>query len=353
MKEAKGIDINMNVVYYSSDFFSEMCGVAIESLCENNKASKEIDVYIVEDHISLNYKEKLKSITDKFSRKLFFIKMPTQFEAYSEVKVNLGRTYARMLLEDLLPQTVDRVISFDSDTIVLDSIEELYNTDFEGDYIAGVYDCVGSAIQKKVLHADEKMKYCNAGMYLVDLKAWRRDKVGDKLIQAVLEACKNKRYMYFLEQDLMNIIFEGKIKLLSPRYNMLTSIYLFDYADVIRMKKPISYYEKEEVNAAKKNPAILHATTCFYVKKRMWVENSDHPYAKLYLDLRNRTPWRDEPQIKDNRKKSKKFFATIWHCIPKKCAILFAAVLINFIRPTYAKVTVRIALSLIAEQSST
>ena len=26
----------MNVVYYSSDFFSEMCGVAIESLCANN-----------------------------------------------------------------------------------------------------------------------------------------------------------------------------------------------------------------------------------------------------------------------------------------------------------------------------
>lgn len=25
----------MNVVYYSSDFFSEMCGVSIESLLEN------------------------------------------------------------------------------------------------------------------------------------------------------------------------------------------------------------------------------------------------------------------------------------------------------------------------------
>ena len=27
----------MNIVYYSSDLFSEMCGVAIQSLCENNK----------------------------------------------------------------------------------------------------------------------------------------------------------------------------------------------------------------------------------------------------------------------------------------------------------------------------
>ena len=42
----------MNVVYYSSDFFSEMCGVSIESLLENNTKTDEINIYIVEDNIS-------------------------------------------------------------------------------------------------------------------------------------------------------------------------------------------------------------------------------------------------------------------------------------------------------------
>ena len=42
----------MNVVYYSSDFFSEMCGVSIESLLENNTETDEINIYIVEDNIS-------------------------------------------------------------------------------------------------------------------------------------------------------------------------------------------------------------------------------------------------------------------------------------------------------------
>ena len=32
----------MNIVYYSSDLFSEMCGVAIQSLCENNKDADDI-----------------------------------------------------------------------------------------------------------------------------------------------------------------------------------------------------------------------------------------------------------------------------------------------------------------------
>ena len=33
----------MNIVYYSSDLFSEMCGVAIQSLCENNKDADDIN----------------------------------------------------------------------------------------------------------------------------------------------------------------------------------------------------------------------------------------------------------------------------------------------------------------------
>ena len=34
----------------------------------------------------------------------------------------------------------------------------------------GVYDCVGTAIQKRVLQASDSMKYCNAGVLLIDLK---------------------------------------------------------------------------------------------------------------------------------------------------------------------------------------
>ena len=45
----------MNIVYYSSDLFSEMCGVAIQSLCENNKDADDINIYVVEDNICLLY----------------------------------------------------------------------------------------------------------------------------------------------------------------------------------------------------------------------------------------------------------------------------------------------------------
>ena len=344
----------MNIVYYSSDFFSEMCGVSIESLCSNNKRAEEIVVYIVEDKISEINKNRLRSITDKYERDLVFIKMPTQEEVYPGVKVNLGRTYARMALGEILPISVDRILSLDSDTLVMDDIQEMYNTVFANDeYVAGVYDCVGSAIQDGVLHGGMDLMYCNAGMFLIDLKKRRELGVGSKLLESVHVNTDGKHIMYFLEQDLMNLTFYGHLKLLHPRYNLLTSIYYFTYSEVLKMKKPVLYYSEKEVAEAKEEPAIIHATTCFYVKKRMWVENSDHPYHVFYLKYRNNTEWKDEPKKQDERKIKKKIYAQFWHMMPRKYAVTIASFAINKIRPKYAKITTKLRMSTIADQSST
>lgn len=344
----------MNVVYYSSDFFSEICGVAIQSLCECNTEEDTICVYVVEDHISDLNKRRLKSITDKFNRDIVFIRMPSQEEVYPGVKVNLGRTYARMALGEILPETVDRVLSLDSDTLVMDSLHEMYHTEFAAnEYVAGVYDCVGAAIQRKVLHGPDDLDYCNAGMFLIDLKKWRKENVGQKLLDSVLENADGKHIMYFLEQDLMNLTFYGHLKVLNPRYNMITSVYYFEYNEVLRMKHPVVYYDKELVEEAKRKPAIFHATTCFYIGKRMWVEDSDHPCADYYIEYRNKTPWKDEPQIQDSRKASKKVYAKFWKLMPRSVAVILASVTINYFRPFYAWYTTKAKIATIAEQSAT
>lgn len=344
----------MNIVYYSSDFFSEMCGVSIESLCSNNQDADEIVIYVVEDHISNENKKRLLDIVQKFRRNLIFIKMPSQEEVYPGVKMNLGRTYARMAIGEILPPNVERVISLDSDTLVLDSLKKMYCTEFSAtEYVAGVYDCVGRAAQNHLLHAPKDMKYCNAGMFLIDLKKWREQEVGKQLLQAVLDKADGEQALYFLEQDLMNLTFYGHIKLLHPRYNLLTSIYYFDYKEVLFMKRPVSYYSEQRIQEAKLKPAIVHATTCFYVRKRMWVKNSDHPYHEWYLQYREKTGWGILREIPDERVPKKKIYATIWHLVPRSMAVIGASVAINYVRPLYAFLTSKLKISTIAVQSST
>ena len=59
-------------------------------------------IYIVEDNISEQNKYRLLDILNRFHRNIFFIKMPSQNEVYPNVTINLGGTYERMALGEIL-----------------------------------------------------------------------------------------------------------------------------------------------------------------------------------------------------------------------------------------------------------
>ena len=83
------------------------------------------------------------------------------------------------LMEDspdlLIPENVERIISLDSDTMVLNKVDDLWNTEMGEHPIAGVDDCMGKVALVKTQHLKENSIHCNAGMYLIDLSVWRRE----------------------------------------------------------------------------------------------------------------------------------------------------------------------------------
>ena len=63
----------MNVVYSSSDLFSEIAGTSLVSLFENNKEEDEINIYYIDNGITEQNKKNLYSIVEKYGRKLQFV----------------------------------------------------------------------------------------------------------------------------------------------------------------------------------------------------------------------------------------------------------------------------------------
>lgn len=59
-------------------------------------------IYIVENNISEHNKYRLLDILNRFHRNIFFIRMPSQNEVHPNVTINLGRTYERMALREIL-----------------------------------------------------------------------------------------------------------------------------------------------------------------------------------------------------------------------------------------------------------
>lgn len=333
-------DSCINIVYCSSDLFSEVCAVSIVSLFENNKDVIDIVVYIIEDHISEQNKVRLLSIAQRYSRRIVFIPMQLPSDFYHDERFtfdSVGRTYGRMILGDVLPLDIHKVISLDSDTMVLGDIEELWNYDVQGAPIAGVDDCMGKVAMVKTQHLNEDTPHCNAGMYLVDLDVWRAEN-WTKLFEEYIRSLFDRGIsLGGYEEEVITHTLSDRFFLLPPRFNVMTLELVLSYKELLYFRQPIHYYTEEEISKAIQSPVITHTTNFFYIRKRIFEENSDHPMRQNYEKYRALTPWKDDPPMNAHYSLKHDLIKNVWHWMPRPLALRVARIVRNEIRPRLDK----------------
>ena len=137
---------------------------------------------------------------------------------------------------------------------------------------------------------------------------------------------------------MLNSVFAGRIKILPQNYNVNSLVYIFDYAESMKLRKPYKFsYSEEEYYDARKNPIITHYTGNFYVHRRPWIENSDHPHKDAYLKYRAMSPWRDMPMAADERPSRTKLYTQLCKILPRKIMLCLVSLLYNYIRPMALK----------------
>ena len=125
----------------------------------------------------------------------------------------------RCALTKLLPPE-DRVLSLDVDTIVELDISKLWDMPLDDVYFAAAREPVKS--RPDVL-------YCNAGVVLYNLKKLR-DGMDDRIINEL-----NAAPYECTDQDVINLLCQGKIGLIPADYNVC------DYTDPFRLRKIIHF----------------------------------------------------------------------------------------------------------------
>ena len=109
----------------------------------------------------------------------------------------------RLALHEILPEE-DRVLWLDIDTIVNADITDLFETELDGCYVAAA---------EEPIRSKDPFLYFNAGVMILDLKKLR-DGMADLLIRYV-----NRVDMRFPDQDVINLLCQGRIKPISPYWN--------------------------------------------------------------------------------------------------------------------------------------
>lgn len=330
----------INVAYCSSDLFSEVCAVSIVSLFENNKHLDEINVYILEDRISDQNKQRLLDIAKQYGRNIILVPMPMPDDFYHDERYTfdtVGRTFGRMIWGDVLPDSVHKIISLDSDTMVLGDIEELWNYDLHGCPIAGVDDCMGQVAMVKTQHLKADTVHCNAGMYVIDLDVWRKENWTEIFHKYINGLFDKGIALGGYEEEVITHTLSDRFFLLPPKYNLMTLEQVFSYKDVLAFRQPLKYYSEKEIKEALEHPVITHTTNFFYIKKRIFEAESDHPQRANYEKYRAMTPWKNDPAMDAKYSLKHDMIKVFWHIMPRPMTIRVARFVRNEVRPRLDK----------------
>lgn len=135
-------------------------------------------------------------------------------------------TYARLLLPELLPAAVEKVLYLDCDLIVCDDIALLWDTDIEtADFAAAPERNFGAGTAAsregirfyRDLGIQPDQVLCNAGVILINLRRWRQSRLACRAF-AYLRCLGHERRWY--EQDALNVVANGRYGALEPRWNV-------------------------------------------------------------------------------------------------------------------------------------
>jgi lipopolysaccharide biosynthesis glycosyltransferase len=175
-----------------------------------------------------------------------------------------------LLLADVLPGSVKRVLFLDPDLLVLDDVGKIWETDLAGNCVAAVVDqAIPFASSPRGLNGDSAAEiphdapYFNAGVLLIDLERWRSD---DIAAQALTYLQRYADTSYFFHQEALNAVLVGKWLQLDSRWNLIASLTARRYAP--RHSREIE------------SPGIVH----FAGKFKPWRIRVGGPFASAYYD---------------------------------------------------------------------
>ncbi len=258
---------NLNIVFTIDENYIQHFTVTLVSILENNKDIR-ITAYIILNVKDFSILEKVKSFfQNTYNTELIYITIDDSKFSNYKISHHLSIVvYFRLLLSELLPNTIDRVLFLDADTLVTGSLLEFVDIKFGDNYIAAIRDSAedwGNNIQSLKAIGIPIDDYFNAGVMLVNLKLWRLESISTKLIDTANEYMDR---ISWWDQDILNIYFLNRWYHFDSKYNAL------------------KLSEKCE-----KLPVIIHYNT----HTKPWHYLNYHPYKYLYWQYIKLTPFKN------------------------------------------------------------
>lgn len=270
---------NINIVFSIDDNYVPHCSAALCSILLNSAVGNTFNIFILDGGLSNISKKNLEVLKKIRDFNISYVRIDDKY--FKDLPLNRSyisvATYYRLLLPEVLPKSVDKVIYLDSDIIVEEDIANLWAYDLTDKYAAVVED-EGSIAQQVRLGLPAKNSYFNAGVCVFNIKELRTFDFQRAWKNYFKD---NEKIITLQDQDILNGVFNGKCLYVPLKWN--TNGRLYSSKNLIEHS-----YTYEEAVFAAHNPAIIHFTDV----NKPWHTSCTHPLRKEYYKYLTLTPYK-------------------------------------------------------------
>lgn len=270
----------MNIVLTFDNSYTQHAAALIASICVN--CSTPVCFFIISDFISSENKKHIEDLIYKYGQDVCF-----KFFDKTEIKkfpIGAGTaneyvtlaTYYRLVIADILPQNIKKVIYLDCDIIVNQDLSDLWNIDMSNVCVAALEEQEKLSINAaRRLNYSQKYSYFNAGVLLLNLEKIREQFSFCDFVSYINE--KQDKIM-FHDQDVLNSFFHDSKMFLPLKYNVM-DCFMLKNASIPRR------YKQEAKSIM--SPSIIH----YSGPLKPWHIECKNPYKYLYYKYLNLTFW--------------------------------------------------------------
>ncbi len=204
----------MNVVIATNRNYVHVACVMLYSLFYHN-TDADIHVYVLNSELTEEDALLLERLADAWQQQIDLIAI-TDLSLFHDLPCTdawTKETYFRLLLPDLLPDHVERILYLDVDIIIHQSVREFYTSDFMGKDLIVCEDILLNRVHKNYYYdhfyelKGKEFTYFNAGVILWNLAKTRTLYSFQTYRQKLLE---HRTVLQCLDQDILNLIHCGQ-----------------------------------------------------------------------------------------------------------------------------------------------
>ena len=244
---------SMHIAFCVNDNYVKYITVTIKSLIENN-LQHYIYIYIAIDILSMANRVRLEKLISEYNNIKLEILLVNDAPLKSLKNGNWPiQIWYRILLPQLLPSSVKKVLYLDADTLVITDLQELFSLDMSGIAIAASMD-IQSFDQKTFDRCgyEYNKQYICSGILLMNLEYWRKNNLTHKILEW---ANQNNNRIQFPDQDAINYICRDSKIILPLRYGILNAYF---YSD--------NFYHglwRAQLKDCIEKPVLIHYAGCY------------------------------------------------------------------------------------------